>query len=104
MKTDDFTHTRHAIDFTEPSVDSNCHNIPRPQQEKRSKSIGVVAELTVAKKTVNTGSSKNEQQQRGTTSQWRIAVTAKALLDFWPISIETDGLPLPFHAFLQNPL
>ena len=39
MKTDDFIHTRHAIDFTAPSVDSNWHNIPRHQQEKRSKTI-----------------------------------------------------------------
>jgi hypothetical protein len=51
MKTDDFTHTRHAIDFTEPSIDGNWHNIPRHQQEKRSKiiGIGVVADLAASR-------------------------------------------------------
>jgi hypothetical protein len=45
-----------SILFTAPSVDSN--NISRHQQENRSKSIDVVAEPAVAKKTANKGTSQ----------------------------------------------
>jgi hypothetical protein len=81
-----------TIDFTAPSVDSNWHNIPRHQQQKRSKSIDVVAELAVPKKkkTANKGKgSSQEQQQRG--NAFSMANRCHPGINFWPIFIETDS-------------
>jgi hypothetical protein len=57
-----------------PSVDSNWHNIPRHQQEKRWNTIGVVAELAVAKKTANKGSLLPR-----TTATWERLLNGKPL-------------------------
>jgi hypothetical protein len=72
--TNSSTLTKHAIDFTAPSVDARWDTIPIVQQLLRSSISGSTASASVTRKLTNKGS----RTERVTISAWQLAAIDKA--------------------------
>ena len=94
---DGIVHTRHAIDFTGPIVESGWQSLSHAARLERASVVGVKAKKSVLDKRNNRGSVAS-QEIRGNayTMQERCR---RNQINFWPVAIETDGAMSP--SFLE---
>jgi hypothetical protein len=93
------TLTKHAIDFTAPSVDGKWDVA---STSKPLRTSGWQAASSVASKLSNRGSFQ-ERLTRGNNNQPMVYRCKQQGINFWPIALEKDGCPSSsFFAFLKN--
>jgi hypothetical protein len=98
----DSVFTKHAIDFTAPSVDSAWETLSRPEKLRRTTTTGTMANFAVNSKLSNKGRTIQERALRGNSLSMASRCNQQRI-NFWPIALEKDGCPSSsFLAFLKN--
>jgi hypothetical protein len=95
------TMTKHAIDFTAPSVDCRWDRSSASEKSRRCSTSGWQACSSVASKLTNSGSTQ-DRLARGNNLPM-VSRCKQQGINFWPIALEKDGCPSPsFLAFFKN--
>jgi hypothetical protein len=88
-------HSRHAIDFTAPSIDRTWDSISLLEKDRRSSTAGVMASLAVKDKLAHKGIPPDNRTIFSRCHQQNI--------HYWPIALEKDGCSSSsFRAFFKN--
>ncbi len=98
----DSVFSKHAIDFTAPSVDASWETLSGPEKIRRTSTTGIMANSAVNSKLSNKGKTIQERALRGNSLSMASRCNQQRI-NFWPIALEKDGCPSSsFLALLNN--